>query len=369
MNSEFATIQISGTMNEKDVNKDAIYCNNGAWEAFINQLSTINVSSIFILVDTNTKKECLPVFLEQSKLPEPFSVVEIPSGETNKTIATCEKLWTELSDKGADRSSLLINLGGGVITDLGGFVAATFKRGISFINIPTSLLAMVDASIGGKNGVDLGMLKNQIGLIQKPNAVIIDTLFLKTLPKEELVSGYAEMLKHGLIYSEDYWNEIQSFFEADDTKIAKLIWDSVCIKKEVVDEDPREENRRKTLNYGHTLGHAIETYSHQDTTRAPLLHGEAVAIGMILATFISSELHGFPKEKLKHVVQVIQKHFKKQDFSKTDIEAIIGLLIFDKKNRNGIVYFVLLTDFGKYKTNQIVPNDLIYKAFNFYLGS
>jgi len=353
-------------MNGNFSKKDAIYCNNGAWEAFKKTLSNLQESSVFILVDPNTKKHCLPVFLEKSNLQKAYTVVEMPHGEVNKTISTCETIWTELSNKGADRGSLLINLGGGVVTDLGGFVAATFKRGIAFINIPTSLLAMVDASVGGKNGVDLGMLKNQVGLIQNPDAVIIDTTFLRTLPKKELVSGYAEMLKHGLIHSEKYWNEIQSFFEADEEEVAKLIWESVCIKKEVVDEDPREEHRRKTLNYGHTLGHAIESYSHQNSIRTPLLHGDAVAIGIILATYISSELLGFPKEKLEKVAEVIGAHYKKQSFSKTDIEAIIDLLAFDKKNRNGIVYFVLLTDFGDYKTNQTVTNELIYSAFNYY---
>ena len=356
-------------MNTKEGKKDAIYCNNGAWEAFQKHVSEIQASSIFILVDTNTKKHCLPVFLEKSKLTETYTVLEMPDGEANKTIASCESIWTELSDKGADRSSLLINLGGGVVTDLGGFVAATFRRGIAFMNLPTSLLAMVDASVGGKNGVDLGMLKNQVGLIQNADAVIIDTAFLDTLPKEELVSGYAEMLKHGLIHSEKYWNDIQAFFEADETEITKFIWESVCIKKEVVDEDPREEHRRKTLNYGHTLGHAIETYSHQTQGRQPLLHGEAVAIGIVLATYISSEILGFPKEKLEKVVTVIGKHFKKQPFSANEIEAIIELLAFDKKNRNGVVYFVLLEDFGTYKTNQIVSNEMIHNAFDFYLKS
>ncbi len=347
-------------------NKEGSVCGDtNAWEVFENQISSLNPTKIFILTDENTKELCLPYVLKKTSFNKNPEILCITPGETNKTISTCVKLWNELSEKGADRNSLLINLGGGVVTDLGGFVACTFKRGISFINIPTSLLAMVDASVGGKNGVDLGSLKNQVGVIKKPIQVIIDIAFLDTLPQAHVTSGLAEMLKHGLIHSEAYWQKVQYFNVNDTPKASDLIWESVLIKNEVVTEDPLEKGRRKTLNYGHTLGHAIESY-FIETSKQELLHGEAIAIGMILATYISSELCSFPKKKLDEITTVILSNFKKVSFNKEDIEQIIKLLIFDKKNSGGTVYFVLLHDIGNYKINCTVKNELIHEAFNYY---
>jgi 3-dehydroquinate synthase len=304
--------------------------------------------------------------LEKADPKIKFELLQIPAGESHKSIGTCLQLWESLSEKGADRKSLLINLGGGVVTDLGGFVACTFKRGIEFINIPTSLLAMVDASVGGKNGVDLGNIKNQIGVIKEPYSVLIDTQFLRTLPEEEIVSGFSEMLKHGLITSEDYWTRVKHFDVANEAEATQLIRESVEIKKKVVVEDPHENGLRKTLNYGHTLGHAIESYCLTSNEKKSLLHGEAIAIGIILAKYLSSELICFPKYKLSDVVTTILKHFDKVTFNKRDIDSIISLLKFDKKNANGKVYFVLLRDIGSNKIDCEVPNDLLYKAFEFY---
>ena len=275
-------------------------------------------------------------------------------------------IWSTLSEKGADRSSLLINLGGGVVTDLGGFVASTFKRGIDFINIPTSLLAMVDASIGGKNGVDLEMLKNQIGVVNNPCFVIIDPTFLNTLPKLEITSGFAEMLKHALIDSEDYWEQLQGFDITNLKNTQNLIWKSIEIKNKIVTQDPKELGARKVLNFGHTLGHAIESYCLESKSRPTLIHGEAVAIGIVLATYISSTLVGFDKNKLVSVSAFILASFKKQTFNKQDIESIIALLKHDKKNKAGAVLFVLLEDFGKTHINKEVPNSLIEEAFDYY---
>lgn len=275
-------------------------------------------------------------------------------------------IWTTLSEKGADRSSLLINLGGGVVTDLGGFVASTFKRGIEFINIPTSLLAMVDASIGGKNGVDLGMLKNQIGVVNNPRFVIVDPTFLNTLPKQEITSGFAEMLKHALIDSKDYWEQLQGFDITNLKNTHNLIWKSIEIKNNIVTQDPKELGARKVLNFGHTLGHAIESYCLESKSRPTLLHGEAVAIGIVLATYISSALVGFDKNKLASVTAFILTNFKKQTFNKQDIESIIALLKHDKKNKAGAVLFVLLEDFGKTHINKEVSNSLIKEAFDYY---
>ncbi len=347
-------------------NKGSVYCNSGAWNAFNKKLEKINPSKVFIIADSNTKKLCSPLFLNNYQFQITPEFLEIPEGEAHKNIHTCLSLWTELSEKGADRHSLIINLGGGVVTDLGGFVASTFKRGIEFINIPTSLLAMVDASVGGKNGVDLGLLKNQVGVINNPVMVIIDTQFLKTLPDNQKTSGYAEMLKHGLIHSKEYWDKIKALNETNTEEIEELLWESVQIKNNIVTQDPFEKELRKTLNYGHTLGHAIESYSLSDNKMKPLLHGEAVAIGMILTTYISNKTLGFPEETLEDISSSILKKFTKVDFDTSEIDTIIKLLIYDKKNANGKVLFILLSDIGSYKINCEVPNEFILAAFDYY---
>jgi 3-dehydroquinate synthase len=342
-----------------------IVCKEGCWEYLNESIASSNHSKIFVLVDSETKKHCLPLFIKKTSIKN-VEIITIPDGEMYKTIETCLFVWEALSKKGADRQSLLINLGGGVVTDLGGFVASTYQRGISFVNIPTSLLAMVDASVGGKNGVDLGTLKNQIGIIKDPNAVIIDYNFLKTLPNAHIKSGKAEMIKHGLITSEEYLEKTWGFAIEHKSEAEELIWDSIQIKNEVVTKDPTEKGLRKTLNYGHTLGHAIESYCLEHPKKPTLLHGEAIAIGLLLETYISSEIFGFPKEKLNEITEKILELFPKVSFSDDDIDEIIKLLIFDKKNSHGIIQFVLLKDIGESKTNCVVSNDEIKKAFKFY---
>ena len=342
-----------------------VVCNEGCWE-FLNESITVsNYSKIFVLVDTETKKHCLPLFLEKIAIQN-IETIAIPVGEIYKTIETCLFVWKELSKKGDDRQSLLINLGGGVVTDLGGFVASTYQRGIAFINIPTSLLAMVDASVGGKNGVDLGSLKNQIGVIKDPKAVIVDSVFLKTLPKEHITSGMAEMIKHGLISSASYFKKTWNFTIENTLEADELIWESIQIKNNIVTQDPTEKGLRKTLNYGHTLGHAIESYCLEHPKKPTLLHGEAIAVGLILETYISSEMFNFSKEILNEVTNRILVIFPQVAFSDNDIDEIIKLLIFDKKNTHGTILFVLLTDIGESRTNCVVSNELIKKAFKFY---
>ncbi len=345
----------------------SVYFSDGAWDRLYHHLSITSPSKIFVLVDEHTEKHCLPILKSELK-DSPFEILQIPSGETKKNIHTCLTLWQSLSSMGADRNSLLINLGGGVVTDMGGFVACTYQRGISFINIPTTLLAMVDASVGGKTGVDLGTLKNQIGIIRNPEAVIIDTKFLKTLPLEELVSGLAEVIKHGFITSESYLQKAFEFNFGDPHSNELLIWESVLIKDEVISEDPAEKGRRKTLNYGHTLGHAIESYFLNHPQRKRLLHGEAIAVGMILATFLSSEIYGFPKDTLMHYSKKILDLYPKVHFSNQDRDEIMKLLIFDKKNSHGKIRFVLLNAVGDARLNCEVPEDLIKQSFKFYEG-
>ncbi|MEH6656465.1 3-dehydroquinate synthase [Leeuwenhoekiella marinoflava] len=325
-----------------------------------------NYSILFILVDSNTHEYCLAQFLQNVETSQTIEIIEVDPGEEFKNLETCEGVWNVLSELNADRKSALINLGGGVVTDLGGFVACCFKRGIDFINIPTTLLAMVDASVGGKTGVDLGPLKNQIGVISNPEMVLVDTTFLGTLPIEELRSGYAEMLKHGLINSESYWNTVKDTKYSDIESLGELIRQSIAIKNEVVLEDPFEQNIRKSLNYGHTLGHAIESYFMESDEKNRLLHGEAIAVGMVLANFLSTELRSLGKDTCDETSKAILSFYPYINFEEKDIEAIITLLKYDKKNSHGLIYFVLLDAIGKPVLNQEVSNELIFKAFDYY---
>lgn len=323
-------------------------------------------STVFILVDENTNKNCLPVFLSHLNISIPYKIIEIQSGEAHKNMQTCNFVWGELTKLGADRKSLLINLGGGVITDLGGFVASTFKRGISFINIPTTLLSMVDASVGGKTGVDLGVLKNQIGLFANPEMVLVFSPFLKTVNKRELLSGLAEIIKYGLTFDVQLWEEIKSMDAFDKLQLNELIYRSIAIKNEVVIKDPKEKNVRKALNYGHTLGHAIESYFLASETKENLTHGEAIAIGMITEAYISSKLLNFPIKNVIEIKNVILEIFGKTSFSKEDYNEIMQLLIHDKKNVGGQVNFVLLTDYEQFKLNCVVEESLIIEALQYY---
>lgn len=296
----------------------------------------------------------------------PIEIIEIEPGEGMKTIATCVELWTLLTEMGADRKSLLINLGGGVITDLGGFVASTFKRGIDFVHIPTTLLGMVDAAIGGKNGVDLGLLKNQVGTITNPKLLIIDSAYLATLPQREMRSGLAEMLKHGLIQDKNYWEQFLDLSQLDSSQLDTLIYRSVEIKNSIVTQDPTENGIRKALNFGHTLGHAIE--SHFLTTEKPLLHGEAIAIGMILEAYLSYEKGLLSKEDYHQIKYVLSDLFEVVTMTQNDIDVLLEYMIHDKKNEYGKVQFALLEGIGNISLNQGADNEMISRAFKDYLG-
>ncbi|MDT7830400.1 3-dehydroquinate synthase [Pricia sp. S334] len=342
----------------------AVHFNQLAYDAINAHLRATPYSKIFVLVDENTKRDCLGNFKNMVSDSSDYEILEIPSGEVNKTIETCIRLWEELSERNADRKSLLINLGGGVITDLGGFVASTFKRGIAFINVPTTLLAMVDASVGGKTGVDLGALKNQVGVINQPEMVLVISEFLKTLDQRQLKSGFAEMLKHGLIRDSGYWEVLKS--NSDFSDIDRLIYTSVKIKNEVVLQDPTEQHLRKILNFGHTLGHAVESYFLENESLETLLHGEAIAIGMILEGYLSKELTGLPEADLEDIKAVFLNRYPKTKFSEADIETILSLLKFDKKNSHGDINFVLLDKIGKPVIDVKIPPKLFRSAFAYY---
>ena len=332
------------------------------WDALNSWVNSHHYSTIFVLTDTNTQTHCLPNFKQQAGFE--YAELQMPAGEEHKHITTCVSLWESLSDLGADRKSLLINLGGGVVTDLGGFVACTFKRGIDFINIPTSLLAMVDASVGGKTGIDLGPLKNQVGIIEEPKMVLVDTNFLETLPANEYRSGYAEMLKHGLIQEPTYFETLSTFLDRD--AILPHIHHSVGVKAKVGSEDPYEHGLRKILNFGHTLGHAIESHFLISPNKKRLLHGEAIAIGMVLEGFLSAELTGLPLTDANRIKSVFGKIYPAVSFDAETIAAVKALLTHDKKNENGNVLFVLLEAIGKPIWNQSVSDELIQKSFDFY---
>lgn len=340
--------------------------NEDAYSKLNKFITSSKPSTIFILVDENTNENCLPILIEKIETTSPIEIIEIEAGEENKNLDTCSGVWHALTELGADRKSLLINLGGGVITDLGGFVASCFKRGINFINIPTTLLSMVDASVGGKTGVDLGVLKNQIGLFSNPEMVLIDTLYLDTVLERELISGLAEIIKYGITYDIKLWDEIISFKELSIKNISTLIHRSIEIKNEVVTEDPKEAGLRKILNFGHTLGHAIESYFLESETKENLTHGEAIAIGMITEAFISERLLKFPSKKLNAIKETIVNIYGKVPIPTSDYEGILELLIHDKKNIGGQVNFVLLTDFEKFKLDCKVEKSLLIEALDFY---
>lgn len=353
-------------MNTISATDYSIVFNENAYSELNLHLQKEKYSKIFILVDENSNEYCVPEFLPLLSTEIPFEMIELESGERNKNIQTCTEVWSILTELGADRKSLLLNLGGGVITDLGGFVASTFKRGIDFINVPTTLLGMVDASVGGKNGVDLDHLKNQIGTITNPKMVVIDTRFLDTLPQNQMRSGLAEMLKHGLIANHEYWNQFLDLAKIDTSELDELIHKAIDIKNEIVQQDPTENGIRKALNFGHTLGHAIESYFLENEEKTTLLHGEAIAAGMVLESYLSLEKKLISEDAYLEIKNTIKSIFGTVSFSENDLEPICDLLIHDKKNEYGKVQFALLDGIGKVKINEESAITIIMSAFQDY---
>lgn len=327
-----------------------IFFREQAW-GYLKKL--LETEKAIILCDSNTR-----VCLERLSLICPSAInlpiVEIPAGEKNKKLKTCEKVWYELTELGADRKTILLNLGGGVVTDLGGFVASTYMRGIRFVNIPTSMLGMADAAIGGKTGVDFGVLKNMIGTFKQPEAVLLDSNFLKTLPSRHYKNGLAEVLKHSFISE----TAILDLMYANEDE---LISTSVNAKMSIVKADEFESGERKKLNFGHTLGHAIE--SHFMDFDSPVLHGEAVAAGMIFESLISQTVAGLSEADHKSVCSLTDSIFKRLSISESDWTSIKSLLIHDKKNTSGKVNFVLLSKLGEAVIDQEVSLELLDKAY------
>lgn len=323
-------------------------------------------SKIFVLVDENIRRNCLPVFHQLLPDVKTNGVIEIASGEVNKNIRSASYIWEQLTELQADRDSLLINLGGGVITDIGGFAAATFKRGMDFINIPTTLLGQVDAAIGGKTGIDFHEYKNQVGLFTDPGIVIIDPVFLNTLEDIHWKSGFSEVLKYALIMDVELWKTIDNRHYHE----LKNDWNTIIIKAArdkiaIVKNDNLEKGIRKILNFGHTVGHALETFFLK--TDHPITHGEAVAAGMICETWLSSQLTDLDCHPGGDIYAQIDRNFERLNFNSEDFNELIRLMKQDKKVRQGLFKFSLLRRLGKAIHDIEVSDELVIQSLEFYL--
>ena len=347
---------------------NSIYSGVVGWSQLQEIILEYKNSGIFILVDENTRVLCLPLLKEKCAGLEDAMVIEVHSNESNKTIASVEKIWQQLVVGNAVRKSLMICLGGGLTTDVGGFAAATFKRGFDFINMPTTVLAMVDAAIGGKTGVNLNSIKNQIGVFALPRAVFIFDEFLKTLPGRQKLSGYAEMLKHAMIHSENLFEKYIILNSPDKVCNEENILESASVKMEIVNTDFTETGLRKALNFGHTIGHAIESYS-QKYDSDPLLHGEAIAIGLICESFISMRLFGLDKNDLKRMSNLVSWHFPHYRFKSKPGNELLALMCHDKKNASTRqLNFSLIRKIGEPVYDKFPGEKLILESLHFYMN-
>jgi len=349
-------------------NTYSVFIGDDSLESFMDFSNNGNYSTCYILVDENTAVHCLDLFLAScahSAIISSTPVIKIQAGEANKNMNVVTDIAKKLSIFNADRSSLLINLGGGVVCDIGGFVASIYKRGIDFVNIPTTLLSQVDASVGGKVGVNLEGIKNFLGVFNDPKAVFILPEFLNTLDKRQINSGFAEVLKHGLIADKNYWKSINEPNALNNSSsISSVIYRSIEIKNSVVTKDPKEQGVRKILNFGHTIGHALETYYLDKNGQ--LLHGEAIGIGMICEAFVSVRNAGLSSEALKEIKEYIVAIFGKFRLDDLEIDELIGLMQKDKKNKGAKINFTLLDEIGKAQIDQYVTSDLIKASINYY---
>ncbi|WGH26607.1 MAG: 3-dehydroquinate synthase [Candidatus Shikimatogenerans bostrichidophilus] len=323
-----------------------------------------NITNIVILLDNNTKKYCLKLLIKKIIFLKKAKIIKINSGENKKNIYICIKIFKYFNKLNVDKNSILINLGGGVITDLGGFIGSIFKRGLNYINIPTTLLGMVDASIGGKNGINFKNFKNEIGIINNPILTIINTKFIKTLPKNEIFSGLGELFKYGLIFNKEYWNFLK---KKNFNKYKKISWDfiiykAILIKKKIVDKDPKELlGIRKILNFGHTIGHAIESFFLYKKKK--ISHGKAIALGIICESWISKKINNLKKKEYIEIYSTIIKYFKlKKKINNNKFYFLYKIIKKDKKNFNKKIYFSLIKKIGKSTFNNNVNKSLIYKS-------
>ncbi len=344
--------------------KQQIIISEDIAKALTQAIGECEYDRLFVLADETTERLCLPVVSSLDCMNDARKIV-IKAGDTHKDLESISHVWAELQRMGGTRHSLMINIGGGMITDLGGFAASTFKRGIQFINIPTTLLSMVDASVGGKTGINFGGLKNEIGVFSNARTVILDTVFLQTMDADNIKSGYAEMLKHGLISKESVWAELINFNldRPDLSALRRMVAESVAIKERIVDEDPTEKGIRKALNLGHTVGHAFESLA---MTRQPILHGHAVAYGLVCELYLSAKKTGFPTDKMHQSVNFIKEHYSKMEIGCDDYESLLELMKHDKKNTADTINFTLLGGIGDIRINQTAGKEDIYEALDFY---
>ena len=330
-------------------------------------LSENHYDKVFVLTDTHTHRLCLPVIRSIPAIEQETSIV-IEAGDTNKNLDQLTTVWQTLSRNNASRNSLLLNLGGGMITDLGGFAGATFKRGLHTLNIPTTLMASVDAAVGGKTGINFNGLKNEIGSFYPPDCVLIDCVFLQTLNRDNLLSGYAEMIKHGLIDSENTLDQLIAFDldtkELNTFVLNKLVKESVAIKERFVSEDPKEKGIRKALNLGHTIGHAFESLSF--AKKRPILHGHAVAAGLVSELYLAYQCCGFPIETLRRTVNFIKTNYPPYPIECNDYDTLYERMTHDKKNEGGIINFTLLAHAGDIRINQTINKEKIFDSLDFY---
>ena len=333
------------------------------WDSFNEFLNRTNYSKIVILVDENTREFCFPILLSKTELQD-YELIQIPSGEKHKNIETCNFIWQQMIEKQIDRKALMINLGGGVIGDMGGFCASTFKRGIDFVQMPTTLLSQVDSSIGGKLGIDFGEVKNSIGLFKNPNAVFIEPDFLNTLSNREIRSGFAEMIKHGLIADQAIWNDLKTIDIFEKTNWNSRISLSLKVKKQIVETDPFEKNVRKKLNFGHTVGHAVESYFLNSGNQ--LLHGEAIAVGMICEAWLSMKNGQLLADELKMIINYLLKIYDKFDLEQSSFPVLLKLMKNDKKNEGSAINFTFLTEPGVSIINQTCDDALILESLKYY---
>lgn len=334
-------------------------------------------TKIVVLVDNNTYRHCMPHFLQNID----FEVVaiEILAGELRKGLDTCRFIWSEMMRLGLDRRSLVINLGGGVIGDMGGFCAATYLRGIDFVQVPTTLLSQVDASVGGKLAIDFNSVKNSIGIFQNPKAVLVDPAFLKTLPLTEIRSGFAEVFKHALIADAEQWQDLQKITDLMAVDWATYLAPSLAIKKRIVEEDPTEKGIRKALNFGHTVGHAVESffleigkfeaqYPNISISQYQISHGEAVALGIICESWLSHKMLGLSEAELAEIVAFVQRFYPKHPLTEQDFPAIFELMKKDKKNVGGRINFTLLSQIGEARIDQYCEVGMIEESLRFYMS-
>ena len=320
-------------------------------------------SKIAIIVDENTHQHCLPI-VEKNVPNVEFLKIKISAGEQHKTLETCQNIWQQMMELGLNRNALTINLGGGVIGDMGGFCASIFKRGMDFLQMPTTLLSQVDASIGGKLGIDFMQVKNSIGIFNNPQAVLIAPEFLKTLPFNEIRSGFAEIIKHTLIDNAEQWAALQFINDLQIVDWPTYLAPSLQIKKRIVEEDPFEKGIRKALNFGHTIGHAIEGWALE--TPEPLLHGEAIAIGMISEAWLSHQLVGLPMESVQQIAQFILSTYEPYPLKESAFDDFLHLMSKDKKNDNEAINFTLIQPIGKAIINQTASREMIVESLHFY---